>query len=85
MAPGVVDTTVRYRKPPRNMAAGWVHSPLLRGLSRFSTPSYDMFGDEFVESSDVIGLMNRGDSVNESASPEDDEAESMFIVTSPPI
>ena len=47
-------------------------------------PSYDIFGADIVESSDVKGLMNSGDSVNDKAKPAEEDAGLMFIDIRPP-
>lgn len=47
-------------------------------------PSKDLSTDDSVESSEANGLMNKGDSVKESASPEEGDTELNRSETSPP-
>lgn len=47
-------------------------------------PSYDILIEAVVESSEVNGLMNKGDSVNDNASPAEFEEGRMLKETKPP-
>ena len=57
---------------------------MLSGVSRVSIPSKDLSARDSVESSEANGLMKRGDSVNESARPDEGVTESNLSETSPP-
>ena len=57
---------------------------MLSGVSRVSIPSRDRSARDSVESSEANGLMKRGDSVNESARPDEGETESNLSETNPP-
>ena len=57
---------------------------MLSGVSRVSIPSKDLSARDSVESSEANGLMKRGDSVNESARPDEGVKESNLSETSPP-
>ena len=59
------ETIVRYRNPPRNCALGWVQNPSISGGGILSTPSKVWFTAAFDESSELNGLMNICDSVND--------------------
>ena len=79
-----VETIVRYRKPPLRLGDGCVQKPLGSGFARCRMPSYDIFGADIVESSDVKGLMNSGDSVNDKAKLAEEDAGLMFMDIRPP-
>lgn len=79
-----VETIVRKRYPPRSLSAGCVQKPDGRGDGTSRTPSYDWLAEGYVESSEVRGLINMGDSVNESAMDDALETLSKFKETSPP-
>lgn len=59
------ETIVRKRKPPLSAEVGCVQKPVLRGAGTRNTPSYVVFGEGNDESSDAVGRINEGDSVNE--------------------
>ena len=65
MGSSSLETIVRYRNPPRNCALGWVQNPSISGGGILSTPSKVWFTAAFEESSELNGLMNIGDSVND--------------------
>ena len=79
-----VETMVKKRYPPRSLSAGCVQKPDGRGAVTSRTPSYDWLAEGYVESSEVRGLMNMGDSVNESAMEDALETLLKFKDTSPP-
>ena len=80
----VVDIIVKKRKPPLKDAGVWVHNPGLNGDGTWRMPSYDILIEAVVESSEVNGLMNKGDSVNDNASPAEFEEGRMLKETKPP-
>lgn len=76
-------TIVKYRNPPRRVAAGCCQSPLLGEVTR-STPSNVVFAEGKDESSEALRRMNNGDSVKEKATEDEDEICSKLMEIKPP-
>lgn len=80
----VFDTIVRYLKPPRNAEEGWTQSLVCGATSTWRTPSYVVLASGKEESSDAVGRMKEGDSVNERENFAWDETLLRFSEIRPP-